>query len=76
MSFHFHGDGPGQDTLVLYGRVFVDENHPPLKDWPPYLDKYGPSVRAAFGDVARFSDPYPIALRVTITRVRGSYTRA
>ena len=75
VSFHFDSDGHGQDVLVLYGRAVVDEDHPPLKDWPPYLDKYGAAVAAAFGDVARFSDLYPTALRVTITSVRGFHTR-
>ena len=74
VSFHFDSDGHGQDVLVLYGRVTVDEDHPPLKAWPPYLEKYGPAVTGAFGDIAQFSDMYPIALRVTITGVRGFHT--
>ena len=76
VSFHFDSDGHGQDVLVLYGRAAVDEDQPPLKDWPPYLQKYGPAVERAFGDVARFSALYPVALRVTITGVRGFYARA
>jgi PPOX class probable F420-dependent enzyme len=76
VSFHFDSDGHGQDILVLYGRVAVDEDQPPLKDWPPYLEKYGPAVQGAFGDVTRFSAMYPVALRVTITGVRGFYARA
>ena len=75
VSFHFDSDGHGEDVLVLYGRAVVDEDQPPLKDWPPYLDKYGAAVAGAFGDIARFSDLYPIALRVTITGVRGFHTR-
>ena len=74
VSFHFDSDGHGEDILVLYGQAVVDEKQPPLKDWPSYLDKYGPSVQRAFGDIAQFSALYPVALRVTITRVRGLYT--
>jgi hypothetical protein len=33
-------------------------------------------VQGAFGDVTRFSAMYPVALRVTITGVRGFYARA
>ena len=40
-------------------------------DWPPYLEKYGAQVERAFGSIATFSESYPIALRVTITSVRG-----
>jgi PPOX class probable F420-dependent enzyme len=75
VSFHFDSDGHGQDVVVLYGRVVVDGDHPAIKDWPPYLDKYGPAVEHAFGSVAEFSASFPIALRVTITGVRGFYQR-
>jgi PPOX class probable F420-dependent enzyme len=75
VAFHFDSDGHGQDVVVLYGRVEVDDAHPALKDWPPYLDKYGPAVERAFGSVEKFSDSYPVALRVRITGVRGFYTR-
>jgi PPOX class probable F420-dependent enzyme len=71
VSFHFDSDGHGQDVVVLYGRVAVDQAHPALKDWPPYLAKYGPAVERAFGSIAAFSDRFPVALRVTITSVRG-----
>lgn len=60
---------------MLYGRVAVDGDHPALSDRPPYVEKYGPAVGRAFGDIARFSDCYPIALRVTVTGVRSLDTR-
>ena len=71
VSFHFDSDGHGQDIVVLHGRVAVDDGHPAIKDWPPYLRKYGPAVDRAFGDIAAFSASYSVALRVTITTVRG-----
>ena len=60
---------------MLYGQVVVVRDHPAIKDWPPYLDKYGAAVERAFGSIAKFSERYPIALRVTITGVRGFYQR-
>ena len=71
----FDSDGHGQDIVVLYGRVVVDDDHPVIQDWPPYLEKYGPAVERIFGSIAKFSQSYPIALRVTITGVRGFYVR-
>jgi hypothetical protein len=59
----------------MQGRIVVDEQHPAIKDWPPYLTKYGPAVARAFGSIERFSESYPIALRVTITDVRGFFAR-
>jgi PPOX class probable F420-dependent enzyme len=73
VSFHFDSDGHGQDIVVLHGRVVVDDDHPLIQDWPPYLEKYGPAVERVFGSIAKFSESYPIALRVTITGVRGFY---
>jgi PPOX class probable F420-dependent enzyme len=75
VSFHFDSDGHGQDIVVLHGRVVVDDDHPVIQDWPPYLEKYGPAVERAFGSIVKFSESYPIALRVTITGVRGFYVR-
>jgi PPOX class probable F420-dependent enzyme len=75
VSLHFDSDGRGEDIVVLHGRVVVDDDHPAIKDWPPYLEKYGPAVERAFGSIAKFSESYPIALRVTITGVRGFYQR-
>lgn len=60
---------------MLYGRAVVDESHPAIQDWPPYLEKYGAAVERAFGNVAKFSERYSVAVRVTITDVRGFYTR-
>ncbi len=71
----FGQHGHGQDVVVLQGRVVVDEDHPAIKDWRPYLDKYGPAVERAFGSTDRFSAAFPVALRVTITGIRGFYQR-
>jgi PPOX class probable F420-dependent enzyme len=74
VSFHLDSDRHGQDVIVLQGQVVVDHDHPAIKDWPPYLEKYGAAVERAFGSIATFSESYPIALRVTITSVRGFFT--
>jgi PPOX class probable F420-dependent enzyme len=52
VTFHFDSDSRGQDVLVLYGQVVVDDDHPASQDWPPYPAKYGAAVRTAFGDIA------------------------
>jgi hypothetical protein len=75
VSFHFDSDGHGQDVVVLHGRVVIDDDHPAIKDWPPYLEKYGAAVERAFGSIEKFSASYPLALRITITSVRGFYQR-
>jgi len=71
VSFHFDSDGHGQDIVVLHGRAVVDDNHPAMHEWPPYVEKYGPAVASFGGDITKFSETYSVALRVTITGVRG-----
>jgi hypothetical protein len=39
VTFHFESDGPGEDIVVLYGRVAFDDDHPAISDRPPYLEK-------------------------------------
>ena len=56
VSFHFDSDGYGQDIVVLHGRVVVDDDHPVIQDWPPYLEKYRPAVERVFGSIAKFSE--------------------
>jgi hypothetical protein len=67
-------DGRPQPNPVGFCRD-GDDDHPLIQDWPPYLEKYGPAVERVFGSIAKFSESYPIALRVTITGVRGFYVR-
>ena len=57
----------------LPGRAGRCTQHQADRYWPPYAEKYGPAVERAFGSIAEFSESYPIALRVTITGVRGFY---
>jgi hypothetical protein len=71
----FDCGGHGQDIPVLHGRVGVDDDHPATQDRPPYLEKYGLTAERTFGSIAKFSHSYSIALRVTITGVRGCYER-
>jgi PPOX class probable F420-dependent enzyme len=71
VSFHFDSDGQGQDIVVLHGRAVVDDGHPAMHEWPPYVEKYGPAVARYAGDITKFSEIYSVALRVTITSVRG-----
>ncbi len=71
VSFHFDSDGHGQDIVVLHGRAVIDESHPAMHEWPPYVEKYGPAVARYGGDITEFSKTFSVPLRVTITSVRG-----
>jgi PPOX class probable F420-dependent enzyme len=71
VSLHFDSDGHGEDIVVLHGRVEVDDDHPASKDWPAHVEKYGSEIARVFGSIAKFSETFPVALRVTITGVRG-----
>jgi PPOX class probable F420-dependent enzyme len=71
VSLHFDGDGQGGDIIVLSGRADILENQPLSHEVPSYSAKYGAAAARISGDVEAFSAEYPVALRVTIDRVRG-----
>jgi PPOX class probable F420-dependent enzyme len=71
VSLNFDSAANGDDVVILTGRAHVVENHPLAHENPVYMDKYGASAIAISGDVEGFSREYPIAVHITIERVRG-----
>lgn len=71
VAFHFDSDGRGGNVVVLRGEVRVDESQPPSADWPVYVEKYGKDMERVSGSIPKFSEAYPVPLRVRITHVRG-----
>ncbi|MEU6642497.1 TIGR03667 family PPOX class F420-dependent oxidoreductase [Saccharomonospora sp. NPDC046836] len=71
VSLHFDGDGHGGDIVVFTGVASLAEDEPAPADHPAYLKKYAEGIRQVVGSVERFSEEYPVALRVRLERVRG-----
>ena len=71
VALHFEGNGQGGDIIVLTGEARVTPDDPPADQVPAYVEKYQAFIARSFGTAAVFAGRYPVALRVTPTKVRG-----
>jgi PPOX class probable F420-dependent enzyme len=71
VSLHFDGDGHGGDIIVFSGTAATDPTVPPSDTLPTYQEKYRASIARIGMTPEHFAKAYSVALRVTITAVRG-----
>lgn len=71
VALHFDGDGTGGDVVVFTGIARRADDIPPPHENPAWLAKYGEDAARTFGSVEKFSERFPVALRVQIARTRG-----
>lgn len=71
VSLHFDGDQHGGDILVLTGGAQILHGHPPAHEVSGYLDKYRESMTRVSGSPEAFSEAYPVAVRIDVSRIRG-----
>jgi len=72
VALHFDGDGAGGDIVVLTGTAHRADDAPPAHENQAWLAKYGETAAQAFGSVRDFSARFPVPLRITLTRTRGT----
>ena len=70
LSLHFDGNGRGGNVVVLTGSAARIDAPAPHEN-PDYLAKYHDDMTRVSGSPQRFSEQYPVPLRVTIDKVRG-----
>jgi PPOX class probable F420-dependent enzyme len=71
VALHFDGDGAGGDIAIFTGTARRVDDVPPPHENQTWLAKYGDSAARAFGSVEKFSEMFPVPLRIEITRARG-----
>jgi PPOX class probable F420-dependent enzyme len=71
VTLNFDSDGGGGDIVVLSGTAEVVEDPTPARELPEYTAKYGDRLAKVSGSAEEFSATYSVAVRVTITGVRG-----
>jgi PPOX class probable F420-dependent enzyme len=71
VSLHFDGDGHGGDIIVFTGTAAIDPTALSSDRLPAYQEKYGASIARIGMTPEHFAKGYSVALRVTITSVRG-----
>jgi PPOX class probable F420-dependent enzyme len=71
VALHFDGDGTGGDIVIFTGTAHHVPDAPPPHENPAWLAKYGDGMARLSGTVEKFSERFPVPLRIEITRVRG-----
>lgn len=71
VSLHFDGDGKGGDIVVFTGTARRADDIPPTHQNHSWLAKYGDDIARTFGSAEKFSEKFPVPLRIEITRTRG-----
>lgn len=71
VALHFDGDGLGGDIVVFTGTAHPAEDVPPPHQNQAWLAKYGAHAARVFGSVEKFSERFPVPMRIEITRTRG-----
>lgn len=71
IALHFDGDGQGGDIVVLSGEARLSPHDPSADRNPTYVEKHRDFIARAFNTPENFASLYPVALRVTIGKVRG-----
>ena len=71
VALHFDSDGNGGDIVVLTGIARRADGIPPPHENQAWLAKYGEGMVRRSGSVERFSEQFPVPLRIELTRTRG-----
>ena len=71
VALNFDGDGTGGDIIVFTGEARQAPDTPPANQYPAYAEKYHDLIAEEFQTPENFARGYPIALRITPTKVRG-----
>lgn len=71
VSLNFDGNGKGGDIIVITADARHAPAEPPPHQVPDYVDKYRERMIRSWGTLEKFSEDYPVPIRVFPTRVRG-----
>jgi PPOX class probable F420-dependent enzyme len=71
VALNFRGDRLGGDVVVLTGEARLDPSAPPAHETPAYLAKYADHVANLPATPERFAAEYHVAVKITLTRLRG-----
>ena len=71
VALNFNSDGTGSDIVIFTGVARQAPDMPLADEYPAYAEKYRGLITEEFQTAEAFARGYPIALRVTPTKVRG-----
>ena len=71
VSLNLDGDGQGGDIIIFTGKAWFDDKALPANELPAYVEKYRDGMTGISMTPDQFAEAYPVALRITPTKVRG-----
>ena len=71
VALHFDGDGIGGDIVVFTGTACRADDILPPHENKAWLAKNGDAMAWRSGSAEKFSEEFPVPLRIEITRTRG-----
>ena len=71
VALTLRADKHGHSLVSLEGTAVVEEQLPPAKAFPGYVEKYAADIAELGWTPETFSNDYSIGLRMTVTRVRA-----
>ena len=72
VALHFDSD-KGSDVAIFHGFAAIDLTAPSCDAVPGYLDRYGKRIARMRLTPAAFAASYPVATRITLTKLRGFF---
>jgi PPOX class probable F420-dependent enzyme len=70
VSVHLNSDAVGGDIVTMEGEALVDLAAPPAAAVPAYLEKYRHLIAESGWTPEKFSQDYPLPIRIRPTRIR------
>lgn len=70
VAVNSRGDRQGDTLVTMEGRARIDRSAPAPEDHSVYLEKYGAEIERLGWTPTTFSEEFPVALRITIDRIR------
>lgn len=71
VAFCVRGDRRGRGGITIEGTATREDDLPPAKDFPGYVDKYAREIERLGWTPESFSTDYTTGLRLVVTRVRS-----
>lgn len=71
VSVNLDGNGMGGDIVTIEATAVIDRSLPAASEVPDYVTKYTERMERNGWTPERFSEMYPVPIRITPTRVRA-----
>lgn len=71
VAFHLNSDEHGNNVITFTGTARLDNAHPKVADYQPYLEKYDDGIKSIGYTTEQFSSGFDQPVIVTLEKLRG-----